>query len=392
VRILLIHSYYQQRGGEDGVFEQEYELLKQSEDVRAITFNNRTGWRGAIQFIFSIWNLGAAREVRKRIREFRPDVVQIYNWHYGSGPAPILVAKKMGIKVVINVQNYRLLCPSASLLHNGKLFMWSIQKRGFPWKAVFNKVYRNSFFQTFWLAFVVYFHKKIGTWKKVDHYIAPSHTVEHLFTEYKSYIDIPKNKFSVKPNFSVQTGIIKSKRNSYFLFVGRLSEEKGIRVLLEAFENCGNELVIAGSGPLRDKVLETCSKHPNIKFAGSLDKAGVKEAMSSCTALIFSSIWYEPFGLVITEALSNGCPLIASDIGSPVELVVEGITGIHFATGDRESLINKLDYWQGLEEAEREIFRLNCIASFNELYTPEKNREQILSIYSSTIINASSLS
>jgi len=385
VRILLIHSYYQQRGGEDGVFEQEYELLKQSEEVRTITFKNLTGWRGAVQFLFSFWNFSAARKVRKLIREFKPDIVQIYNWHYGSGPAPILVAKKMGMKVIINVQNYRLLCPSASLLHNGKLFLWSIQQRGFPWKAVSNKVYRNSYFQTFWLAFVVYFHKKIGTWNEVDHYIAPSNTVKNLFTGYKSYIDIPKEKFSVKPNFSIQTGIIQNKRDSYFLFVGRLSEEKGIEVLLEAFKNCGNELVIAGNGPLKDIVLKTCSKYTNIKYSGILDKKGVKEAMSSCTALIFSSIWYEPFGLVITEALSNGCPLIASDIGSPMELVVEGITGIHFVTGERESLVNKLNYWQGLEETERENFRLNCVNSFNELYTPEKNKELLLSIYNSTI-------
>jgi glycosyltransferase involved in cell wall biosynthesis len=392
VRILLIHSYYQQRGGEDSVFEQEYVLLKQSEEVRAITFKNLAGWRGAVQFLFSFWNFGAVRKVKKLIREFKPDIVQIYNWHYASGPAPILVAKKMGMKVIINVQNYRLLCPSASLLHNGKLFIWSIQKRGFPWKAVFNKVYRNSFFQTFWLAFVVYFHKKIGTWNKVDHYIAPSNTVKNLFTGYKSYIDIPKEKFSVKPNFSIQTGILQFKRNSSFLFVGRLSEEKGIEVLLEAFKNSGHELVIAGNGPLKNNVLETSLQYANIKFAGSLDKKGVKEAMSRCTALIFTSIWYEPFGLVITEALSNGCPLIASDIGSPVELVVEGITGIHFVTGDRESLISKLNFWQGLEETEREIFRLNCIESFDELYTPEKNREQLLSIYGSTITGASSLS
>jgi glycosyltransferase involved in cell wall biosynthesis len=385
VRILLIHSYYQQRGGEDSVFEQEYELLKQSEEVMKITFKNLSGWRGALQFILSIWNTGAAGKVRKTIDEFKPDIVQVYNWNYASGPVVIQIAKKQGIKVVINVQNYRLLCPSASLLHNGKLFTDSIDKRSFPWKAIRYKVYRNSFFQTFWLAFVVYFHKMAGTWKMVDQYIAPSNTVKKLFTDYKSYTNIPKEKFLVKPNFSIQTGIITRKREKHFLFVGRLSEEKGIDFLLETFKNSNHELVIAGNGPLKEKVLNVSAHHSNIQFAGNLDKVRVKEAMSMCTALIFSSIWYEPFGLVITEALSNGCPLIASDIGSPTELVAEGVTGIHFKTGDIESLLNRLDYWQSLSESEKERYSFNCVLSFNELYTPERNRDQLLSIYHSLV-------
>jgi glycosyltransferase involved in cell wall biosynthesis len=385
VRILLIHSYYQQKGGEDSVFEQEYELLKQSEEVRKITFKNHSGWRGGLQFLLSIWNTGAAGKVRKMIYEFKPDIVQVYNWNYASGPVVIQIAKKQGVKVVINVQNYRLLCPSASLLHDGKLFTDSIKKRSFPWKAIRYKVYRNSFFQTFWLAFVVYFHKMAGTWKMVDQYIAPSNTVKKLFTDYKSYTNIPKDKFLVKPNFSIQTGIITRKREKHFLFVGRLSEEKGIDFLLDTFKNSSHELIIAGNGPLRDKVLEACAHHLNIKFAGNLDKERVKEAMSICTAFIFSSIWYEPFGLVITEALSNGCPLIASDIGSPTELVEEGVTGIHFKAGDKESLLKRLDYWQNLSETEKERFSSNCVLSYNELYTPEKNRVQLLSIYHSLV-------
>jgi glycosyltransferase involved in cell wall biosynthesis len=389
VRILLIHSYYQQRGGEDSVFEQEYELLKQSEEIRKITFNNLSGWLGALQFLLSVWNGGPAGKVRKLIYEFKPDIIQIYNWHYASGPVIIQTAKKLGVKIVINVQNYRLLCPSASLLYNGKLFTGSIEKRSFPWKAIRYRVYRNSYFQTFWLAFVVYFHKRAGTWKMVDQYIAPSNTVKKLFTDYKSYINIPKEKFLVKPNFSIQTGILTRKRGKHFLFIGRLSEEKGILFLLDTFKNSSFELIIAGNGPLKDKVLESCAHHSNIKFAGNLDKEKVKEAMSTCTALIFSSIWYEPFGLVITEALSNGCPLIASDIGSPTELVAEGVTGIHFKTGDRESLQNRLDYWQNLSETEKERYSFNCISSYNELFTPEKNREQLLSIYRSVVNNKS---
>jgi glycosyltransferase involved in cell wall biosynthesis len=307
--------------------------------------------------------------------------VQIYNWHYASGPVVARAAQRMGIPTVINIQNYRLLCPSGTLIHQGKLFTASLVKKGFPWKAVFNKVYRGSVLQTFWLAFVVWCHKKMGTWKKVDRYIVPTQEMKKLFAGSANGLDFPIEKFSVKPNFSVQTGLVTLKRENHFLFVGRLSEEKGIRFLLAAFENLSHELLIAGDGPLVNEVVAKCSGHKNIRYVGKLDKAGVKDAMSRCSAFIFSSVWYEPFGLVITEAMSNGCPIIASDIGSPLELVQEGKTGLHFKAGDQHALQTKLDEWQNLSEETKEQYRKNCIASYESFYGPDKNKEQLLSIY-----------
>jgi glycosyltransferase involved in cell wall biosynthesis len=190
----------------------------------------------------------------------------------------------------------------------------------------------------------------------------------------------------------MDTGLLPVKRGRHFLFIGRLSEEKGIYVLLKAFENSPHELFIAGVGPLMNIIEETCSLYSNIKYVGKLDKETVKEAMSSCTALIFPSICYETFGLVITEAFSNGCPVIASDIGSPTELVQEGVNGVHFIAGDKESLRNRLEFWQNLGETEKEQYRNNCILSYKKLYTPENNRKQLLSIYNSVMNNGSGLS
>lgn len=387
MRILLIHSYYRQKGGEDVVFEQEFELLKKSQDVIAITFRNFSAWHGAAQFLGSIWNIRAARKIKKEIREFRPHVVQIYNWHYGTGPIIIRTANKLGAKVIMNTGNYRLLCPSGTLTHKGKLFTESITKKGFPWKAVVKKVYRESYFQTFWLAFVVWFHTKLKTWQKVDRYIVPSRTVRELFANAQNNLNLPVEKFVVKPNFSVQSEILKRHRNNHFLYIGRLSEEKGIGVLLEAFKNSPHQLVIAGSGPLLNDVTKISSIQTNIKFAGPLDKEAVKEALSNCNALIFPSICYETFGMVITEAMSNGCPIIASDIGSPSEIVLEGITGIHFRAGDKESLRSALDCWQSLSHIEKEQYQKNCFSKYEEFYTPEKNSELLMEIYNSVVEN-----
>jgi glycosyltransferase involved in cell wall biosynthesis len=381
MRILLIHSFYRHRGGEDVVFEQELELLKKTEEVRAISFQNEEGLRGGIQFVCSIWNFLAARKVREAIKEYRPDIVHVYNWHYATGPIIIRTALKAGCKVILSVGNYRLLCPSGTLTHKGKLFLASISKPGFPWNAVFHRVYRNSYFQTFWLAFIVYMHKKLGTWDKIDGFIVPTNLVSSLFTNSHNYLMLPLKKFIVKPNFSSPRPNNFVKRSSHFLYIGRLSEEKGIKVLLEAFSDSPFELAIAGTGPLLEKVSNAASLQPNIKYIGVLNKEEVQDALIRCTALVFPSICYETFGMVITEAFSSACPVIASDIGSPSEIVKEGITGFHFRAGDRNSLRSCLEKWQTLTEDKKEEMQRNCLSSFMDSYTPEKNLEQLKRIY-----------
>jgi glycosyltransferase involved in cell wall biosynthesis len=150
MKILIIHSYYQLRGGEDGVVEQEIELLQQQHTVEFLGFQNQSGWKGAVQFLGSIWNKKAAKKVKDKITAFQPDVVHIHNWHFALGPLVFRVISSLGIPVVHTVHNYRLLCPSGILLHNGKLFTDSL-KQSFPWKAVRNKVYRTSFKPFGWL-------------------------------------------------------------------------------------------------------------------------------------------------------------------------------------------------------------------------------------------------
>ncbi|HEY1871281.1 MAG TPA: hypothetical protein VGG71_09495, partial [Chitinophagaceae bacterium] len=186
--------------------------------------------------------------MKKAIKEFKPDIVQIYNWHFATGPIIIRTAKKLNTKVTINVANYRLLCPSATLIYKGKLYLNSIKKKGFPWAAVKLKVYRNSYVLTFWNAFIVFFHYKLGTWKLVDKYIVPTSGVKNIFTNHHSYIGIAADKIIVKPNFSTGSGGYSAKRGRHFLYVGRLSEEKGIQVMLDAFKDSPYELIIAGAG------------------------------------------------------------------------------------------------------------------------------------------------
>ena len=382
MKVLLIHSYYLQRGGEDNLFEQEFALLNRTEDVRTLSFRNKPGYRGALQFLFSIWNLAAARRLKNEIRSYRPDVIHLHNIHFAIGPLAIRVAKQAGVPVVMTLHNYRLLCPSATLSYKGELFTESLNET-FPWKAVRKKVYRDSLLQTFWLAWIIFFHKKIGTWKMIDRYIVLTDFARELFLH--SSFGLKPEKYVVKSNFKDEANLSSVQKGKHFLFVGRLSPEKGIRVLLDAFAGSDLELQIAGDGPLLPEVMSATEKYANIRFLGPLDHKKVQDAMQECTSLVFPSIWYEGMPMTILEAFSTGTPVIAGKLGAMASLIEHGYNGLHYNADDPRSLSEKLLSWQNMDTGRREKIRQNALSTYKAHYTPEQNKKTLLDIYNNTV-------
>ncbi|WP_281336387.1 glycosyltransferase [Flavobacterium eburneipallidum] len=379
MKILIIHSHYQLHGGEDAVVEQEVKLLKEKHTVEVLYFQNQGGWRGALQFLVSIWNTTAATQVKNKIKVFQPDVVHIHNWHFALGPLVFRTINKLGISVVHTVHNYRLLCPSGILLHQGKLFTDSL-KQAFPWKAVQNKVYRSSVLLTFWLAFIVWFHKKIGTWKKVNSYVCLTPFAVDLFQE--SNFGIPKEQFSVKPNFkSVARNLNIVARENHFLFIGRLSEEKGIATLLNAFKDMPYSLKMAGDGPLKNEVVQVAKEYNNITYLGNLSSAEVVTELRKTQALIFPSVWYEGMPMTVLEALSASTPIIASNLGAMTSLVTDTYNGFHFEAGDFKDLQKQVIRFDSLSEEEKNQMRANAFDTYTLHYSPELQLDYFDSIY-----------
>jgi len=382
MKVLLLHTQYQQKGGEDGVFQQDFDLLIKTEKVNKLIFYNKSGSIGAAQFIFSLWNINSARNLRSAIRNHNPDIIHLHNWHFATGPIIIRTAKKMGIPLVITLHNYRLLCPSATFLHQGNIFTSSLQA-DFPWAAVRNRVYRNSAIQTFWLAFVVWFHKQIGTWKMVDRYLVLTDFARNLFVH--STLGVTAGSFIVKPNFVVDSPKSTQVRAESFLFIGRLSEEKGIETLVHAFRKNGLTLRIAGGGPLETLVLDASREVNTIHYLGTLDKLAIQRELSTCTALVFPSIWYEGMPMTILEAFAAGTPVVASNLGAMATMIQSGHNGLHFEAGNSTSLTDALLHWQALPETEKAIYRRNARTSYEAHHTPKENRKQLLAIYQQII-------
>ena len=383
LKILIIHTHYQYQGGEDTVVLQEMELLKQFNTVEVLSFQNQGGWKGAIQFLMSIWNLRVANKVKKKIQDFKPDIVHVHNWHFATGPILFRLIKKYNIPLVHTVHNYRLVCPSAILYDKGKLFTKSLDQ-SFPWNAVSNSVYRNSMVQTFWISFIVWFHKKINTWKKIDLYLCLTPFSIAIFQ--KSNFGVSEDKFVVKPNFTQNLSIPKLvEREKHFLFIGRLSEEKGIETVINAFKNLPFVLKIAGDGPLKALVEKTTKESSNIFYLGNLDKETVGKEMMKAQALIFPSVWYEGMPMTILEAFSRSTPIIASDLGAMTTMISNGYNGFLFESGNVNDLKYCVKKFDALTWNVKEQMGLNSFEKYESNYSPKLQKDYFNSIYKKVI-------
>ncbi len=382
MRILIIHTFYQGPGGEDTVFKQESELLAIDHDVETLTFQNKKGWKGALQTLFSFWNIAAAYRVRKCINNFKPQVVHIHNTHYASGPIILRTIHKLGVPLIMTLHNFRILCPSAILYHGHQLFLSSL-KENFPWTAIKKKVLDGSTVKTFVLALNYWFHRRIGTWNMVDRYIALSSFAKKLFID--STLHVPAQKFTIKPNFTFPIKDTIDAQEDYFIYIGRLTEEKGIVNLLKAFSKTDSKIIIIGDGPLKQTVVDTANRHANIKYMGFRTRDEILPLVEKAEALLVPSVWFEGMPMTILEAFSVGTPVIGSDIGALSELIIPDKTGLLFNPQSVDNMLKTVQQWKNYSIKEKYNIRQTTKEFYFSNFTPEENKKKLLEIYNEAI-------
>ena len=382
----MVHDYYRLRGGEDVSFESECDLLRShGDEVLAVTktnddIHNLSIWDDIRYAKDTIWSGTTYDELSEKILNFRPDVVHCQNTFPLFSPSVYYVCKHHAVPVVQTLRNYRLLCPNAEFFRDGHPCEDCIDWK-FPLPGIVHACYRQSRPETAAVAAMLAYHHWCKTWEReVDIYITLTEFSRRKFIGRIT----DEEKIVVKPNF-VQDPGKSDQMGDYALFVGRLSTEKGIAVLLSAWEKLSEiPLTIIGNGPLYSDIQKRLITTNQIKLIDQLPHERVLDIVKNARMLIFPSEWYETFGRVIIEAYACGKPVIASDLGAGAELVHDGETGLLFHPGDSLDLTKKVrKLWNSPETLVQ--MGLNARAEYEAKYTPAKNYQQLMAIYQMAI-------
>ncbi len=380
MKILAVHNFYQQAGGEDQVFASETRMLESAGHtvLRLTETNDRVKeMTKASLTVNTIWNRDAYRRVYQLVSEEKPDIVHFHNTFPLLSPSCYFAARRAGAAVVQTLHNYRLMCPSATLLREGHPCEDCVG-RNFAWPGIQHACYRGSRVASAGVAAMLAFHRAKGTWARaVDAYIALTEFSRSRFIAG----GLPPARLFVKPNFSEwDPGV--GPGGDYFLYAGRLSPEKGLSVLLDAWRSRPDmsQLKIIGDGPLAPWLRDQIRTLPSVKWLGRLPREEVIHAMQHARALILPSIWYENFPVTVVEAYATGLPVIGSDAGTLPELIRPDATGLIFRSGDAHALavqVKRMSHDPALTAEMRRRSRIE----FLDLYREDRNCRMLLDIY-----------
>lgn len=372
----MVHNAYQQRGGEDAVVDAEIKLLR-SYGHKVVEYrrsneelNKMSRSSAALQ---TFWSRGAAHKAAELITLENIDVVHCHNTFPLISPAVYWAAARARVPVVQTLHNFRLICPQALMLRNDAPCEDCVGH--VPWRGVMHGCYRDSRLQTGVLAGMITAHRVLGTWRdKVARYIALNEFCRQKFIQG----GLPANRIVVKPNF-VDAGPapVRIKRLGA-LYVGRLSQEKGISVLANAMRRLQGRvgLTVVGVGPQADLL----DNLPGVRLLGALPGNEVMELMRHTQMLVLPSICYENFPRTLVEAFGCGLPVVASRLGGMAHLIDHDRNGLLFDAGSVNALAAAMDSLASDPQRCAEM-GLAARQTYEESLTPEINYKMLMQIY-----------
>lgn len=381
MKILMLHNRYLVPGGEDQCSVAEAALLRDhGHEVELLEEDNRRIEQlgRATTAIRTVWSRESYRRIDDLLKSRPFDIVHVQNFFPLWSPSVYYAASQNRVPVVQTLHNYRLMCVN-SLFFRDQHLCQECLGRFLPWHGVVHACYRNSRAASAVVAGMVGAHKLAGTWRKrVSAYIAVSEFAREIYIAG----GLPTEKIAVKPNFIHPTPPPGHGGGSYALYVGRLSQEKGIVTMLNAWKGTHEvlPLKIVGEGPLAELVIATAQECSSIEYLGAKSLPEVLDLMRSAEFLVFPSEWYETMGRTIMEAFAVGTPVIATNMGPPATMVVQGITGFHFAPGSVAELRERVK-WCSRNLDQLRTMRPEARQAFENSYTGAANARILLEIY-----------
>ena len=381
MRILQVHNFYQQAGGEDRVLQAEEELLTANgHEVFQYTVHNDAvnampDWSLGLK---TIWNGDTYAAVRRRMAEQGIALAHVHNTLPLISPAVYYAAAAQRVPVIQTLHNYRLLCPAATFYRQGAICELCSGK-SIKYPAVKYRCYRGGLGASAAVTTMLAVHRLAGTYRQRIHtYIALTE-----FARGKFCADgLPAERIVVKPNFLMKDPGVGDGSGGYALFVGRLSEEKGLAALLDAWSE-GSQTIplkIAGAGPLEKFVASRAGELPSVEYLGHCGYERVIELLKGAVFLMLPSRWYEGMPMAVLESMACGTPVVAFGLGSLNELIREGVNGFKLAGHDAAALAQFLKN-PGELTAKCAGLRASTRAHFEAHFTAKANYPLLLGIY-----------
>ena len=394
MKILAIHNFHRKgsASGDDQVFKSETAMLKShGNEVVEYTVSNdefdNAGALGKLSATFGmLWSFKHYRAVQKIVEKERPDIVHIHTFFPLLSPSILYAAKRSGTKVITTLHDTRFVCPCATSLRGTELCNKCGDGKYF--RMCKYGCFKNSKLQSFIVAGIFKYHRfRRSFYKEIDHYICLNENQIRLLTN----IGFDKTKITKKYNFvpdaeaNLMAIKIENLPERYVVFYGRIGEEKGIRTLMQIWDEIQDiPLVVMGSGPMEDEFKAWSDKKSNVYFLGYTQHDKCLSIVKGGEFVIFPSIWYEGCSMVEIETESLGKALIATDLGFSSEAITDGVNGYKVKLGDIKEFRKSIrTLWKDPELISK--LGENARLDYEKKYKPEDNYEQLIDIYNRTL-------
>ncbi|WP_438945241.1 glycosyltransferase family 4 protein [Sediminibacterium sp.] len=390
--ILLIHNRYLHKGGEDTVVAQELSYLE-SAGYRVIPlyFNNQAaGPIALLNYPFQLFfNLSAFYKVYRLVKKHRIQMVHVHNFFYRASPSVFWAAKAAGAHTLLTLHNYRLFCLNGFMYYNNQPCTRCYDEKSFS-AGIERKCFKNSGLFSRVLAASYGFHKKLNTFsKKIDRFVV----INPLQEQFLLNSGIPQEKVFKKSNFLLNTAasLSFSSRENFYLYVGRLSEEKGIRDLVEAFLENGKPLKIVGDGPLAGWIQEQIEQlnqtksanhfKSNIEYLAAIPRESLAQLYQSCAALILPSRWFEGQPMTVIEAQSHGTIVIAADSANMRGMISHEEDGYLYAINPTNQLNEVISIFEARSNETKDALSKAAYDRFQRSYTINQHINALKLLY-----------
>ncbi len=405
MKILEINKYYYPKGGAETVFFNTIELLQENghEVIPFCLTNKKNKSSQYAQYFINFpelsessiltraqytlsffYNKESASHIESLIIKEKPDIAHIHLLFNGISVSILPVLKKYRIPIVMTVHDYRLICPAYTFT-DGKQNICErciVNKRYY--QCITNQCSKGNMINSTLLALEMYYREKYyQPINYIDKFIFVSKFAlqKHIQAD-PAY----KKKSTLLYNFTPNKEHDINKKKNYFLYFGRISEEKGIQTLINAAKELPSiHFKIAGTGPLLCHF--QAQNIPNISFVGFKQGNELENLIQQAKFVIVPSEWFENNPLSIIESMMSGTPVIGSNIGGIPELITNNVTGFLFETKNKNALINSINQAVLLDRNEYELMCKNAYTFAKNNFSPKVHLSKLITIYHETINN-----